>query len=151
MKKKQIAIIKKEISNSSEVILASDSDREGEAIAWHLCQLFHLNPLTCKRIVFNEITKNAILNAVDNPRTIDMSLVESQQSRQVLDLLVGFKISPILWKHLTLNKKNALSAGRCQTPALNLIYENHLKIQNSVPKMSIIQMVCLENIILNLI
>lgn len=136
MKKKQIANIKKEIADSSEVILASDSDREGEAIAWHLCELFRLNPQTCKRIVFNEITKNAIQNAVKNPRTINMSLVESQQSRQVLDLLVGFKISPILWKHLTFNKQNALSAGRCQTPALNLIYENHLKIQNSIPKVS---------------
>lgn len=131
IKKKQVAFIKSEIAQCDEVILASDSDREGEAIAWHICDLFNLDVSTCKRIVFNEITETTIKHAIQNPRTIDMNLVYAQQARQVLDLLVGFKISPVLWKFLTYNAKNSLSAGRCQTPALKLIHDNQLDINNS--------------------
>ena len=130
LKKRQIANIKKAIKQCDEVILASDSDREGEAIAWHICELFKLDVTKCKRIVFNEITETAIQYAIKNPRTIDIRLVYAQQTRQVLDLLVGFKISPVLWKHLTYNAKHPLSAGRCQTPALKLIYDNQLDINN---------------------
>jgi DNA topoisomerase-1 len=130
IKKRQIANIKKAIKQCDEVILASDSDREGEAIAWHICELFNLDVTKCKRIVFNEITESAIQHAIKNPRTIDINLVYAQQTRQVLDLLVGFKISPVLWKFLTYNAKHSLSAGRCQTPALKLIYDNQLDINN---------------------
>lgn len=129
-KKRQIANIKQAIKQCDEVILASDSDREGEAIAWHICELFKLDVTKCKRIVFNEITETAIQYAIKNPRTIDINLVYAQQTRQVLDLLVGFKISPVLWKCLTYNTKHPLSAGRCQTPALKLIYDNQLDINN---------------------
>jgi DNA topoisomerase-1 len=133
IKKKNIENLKKEIKTSSEIILATDDDREGEAIAWHLCDLFNL-PLNTKRIKFNEITKTAIRDAIQNPRTIDLNLVHAQQARQILDLLVGYKISPILWKLVSFNKDNALSAGRCQTPALRLVYENQKEINNSNEK-----------------
>lgn len=108
------------------IFLATDDDREGEGIAWHICQLFKL-PLTTKRIIFHEITKPAIVHAVNNPTIINMSLVMAQQTRQILDVIVGYKISPFLWKYLFNNKENSLSAGRCQTPALRLIYENEQK------------------------
>lgn len=110
------------------VIIASDHDREGEAIAWHICEVFDLPVATTRRIVFHEITKPAIIAAVANPATIDMNLVKAQQARQVLDMLVGFRISPVLWKHL--GSSNSLSAGRCQTPALRLVYENELEARN---------------------
>ena len=126
-KTRQIGVISKEIGRVDDVILATDDDREGEAIAWHLCMIFNL-PLTTKRIVFHEITENAILNAVNNPREINMNLVHSQQARQILDLLVGYTISPVLWNNISNSK---LSAGRCQTPALRLVYDNHLDIFNS--------------------
>tara|TARA_B100000902_G_C27320033_1_gene923781 strand:+ start:2737 stop:5088 length:2352 start_codon:yes stop_codon:yes gene_type:complete len=106
------------------VILASDDDREGEAIAWHICEIFDLPIESTKRIIFHEITKNAIIHAVENPTIINMKLVKSQQARQILDIIVGYKISPYLWTHLYNNKDNSLSAGRCQTPALRLVYEN---------------------------
>lgn len=112
------------------IILATDDDREGEAIAWHICEIFDLPVHTTKRIIFNEITKTALLKAVQEPKTIDMLLVNSQKARQVLDVVVGYKISPFLWKHVYASKTNSLSAGRCQTPALRLIYENHLEKQN---------------------
>ena len=108
------------------VILATDDDREGEAISWHICDVFQLPIETTKRIVFNEITKSAIVNALENPKTIDMNLVHAQHARQVLDTIIGFNISPMLWKFAYNNKSNALSAGRCQTPALRLIYDNYL-------------------------
>ena len=130
IKNNQINKIKQEIKIRDEVILASDDDREGEAIAWHICQVFNLDINNTKRIKFNEITDSAINYAIKNPTKIDMNLVKSQQARQVLDLLVGFKISPILWKHISRNNKNALSAGRCQTPALQLIYDNQKLIDN---------------------
>jgi len=132
-KKKQIITLRNAINDSSEVILATDDDREGEAIAWHLCQLFDLNLERTKRIVFHEITESAIKQALTSPRTVDINLVEAQQCRQILDLIVGFKVSPILWKYISRNSENSLSAGRCQTPALKLIYDNQQEIdQNPV-------------------
>ena len=116
------------------VILASDHDREGEAIAWHICDIFGLPVATTRRIIFHEITKPALLAAVANPRTIDMNMVKAQQARQVLDMLVGFKISPLLWKHICSGKNGeagGLSAGRCQTPALRLVYENEMEAKKS--------------------
>jgi DNA topoisomerase-1 len=108
----------------SSIYLATDDDREGEAIAWHICEMFALPVSTTKRILFHEITKPAITAAITHPTTINMSLVYAQHARQVLDILVGYKISPTLWKNIHNNKKNGLSAGRCQTPALRLVYEN---------------------------
>tara|TARA_Y100000022_G_C13253397_1_gene378346 strand:+ start:22 stop:2346 length:2325 start_codon:yes stop_codon:yes gene_type:complete len=110
--------------NESRILLATDDDREGECIAWHICELFQFNISTISRIKFHEITKSAIVKAVNNPTTIDMDIVNSAIARQVLDVIVGFKISPLLWTYLYNNKDNPLSAGRCQTPALRLVYEN---------------------------
>jgi len=131
IKLKQIEKIRKEILDADEVILASDDDREGESIAWHICQLFGLPVQTTKRIIFHEITEPSILSAIIHPRTVNMDLVQAQQSRQVLDLLVGFNITPLLWNNITKQHKTSLSAGRCQTPALRLVYENYLDIQAS--------------------
>jgi DNA topoisomerase-1 len=128
-KKKQIDKIKKAVESSDEVILATDDDREGESIAYHVCQVCKLDAKQLKRIVFHEITKPAIIKALQEPRVIDMNKVRAQQARQIMDLLVGFQISPQLWKHIL--KKGALSAGRCQTPALRLIYDNQVEIENS--------------------
>ena len=135
IKKKQIEFLRKEIKNAHEVILSSDSDREGEAISYSIIELFKL-PLNTKRITFNEITETAIQNAIQNPRTIDMNIVNAQQARQILDVLVGFKISPVLWKLVSQpkGKDNALSAGRCQTPALKLVYENQKEIDESTER-----------------
>ena len=108
---------------SNRVLIATDDDREGEAIAWHILTLFHLPPDT-PRIKFHEITRPALTNAVQNPTIVNQALVQSQQARQVIDLLIGFKISPLLWKYVCQSKKDALSAGRCQTVALRLLYEN---------------------------
>lgn len=108
----------------SAIIIASDDDREGTGIAYNICQEFGLPVETTKRIIFHEITPTAIQYAIQNPQTIDMHMVNAQQARQVLDLIVGFKISPLLWKFLYFDKDNSLSAGRCQTPALRLVYDN---------------------------
>jgi len=131
-KKKQIEILRKEIKDAEEVILATDNDREGEAIAWHLCEIFHLNIEKTKRILFNEITEKAIKFAIQNPGKINMNIVNAQKSRQILDLLVGYKVSPVLWKYIVADykKEGSLSAGRCQSPALKLIYENEMEIKN---------------------
>jgi DNA topoisomerase-1 len=131
-KHSQVAKLRAAIADASEVILATDDDREGEAIAWHLCQVFHLPVATTKRIIFHEITEPALKAAVAAPRTIDMSLVLAQQARQVLDLIVGYKISPVLWTYVA---HTNLSAGRCQTPALRLIYENYKEIEASTATM----------------
>jgi len=131
IKLKQIEKIRKEILDADEVILASDDDREGESIAWHICQLFSLPVATTKRIIFHEITEPSILSAIIHPRTVNMDLVQAQQSRQVLDLLVGFNITPLLWNNIAKQHKTSLSAGRCQTPALRLVYENYLDIQGA--------------------
>uniref|UniRef100_A0A6C0DQU5 DNA topoisomerase n=1 Tax=viral metagenome TaxID=1070528 RepID=A0A6C0DQU5_9ZZZZ len=106
------------------ILIASDDDREGEAIAWHICEVFNLPVDTTPRIIFHEITKPALLKAVREPTTINMKLVQAQHARQVLDIIVGYKISPHLWRYLYNDKTNSLSAGRCQTPALRLVYDN---------------------------
>jgi len=119
-KKKQIALLKKQSKLATEVILATDDDREGEAIAWHICQICRLPVDTTKRIVFHEITKPAVCSALAHPVNIKLPIVYAQHTRQIVDLLIGFTISPILWKHI----RHGLSAGRCQTPALRMVYEN---------------------------
>jgi len=131
IKKKQIEFLRKEIKNADEVILATDADREGERISYCVAQIFKLDINKTKRITFNEITETAIQQAIKKPRTIDMDLVHAQQARQILDILVGFKISPTLWKCIVQpkGKDNALSAGRCQTPALRLVYDNEQDIK----------------------
>jgi DNA topoisomerase-1 len=128
----QVAKLRAAIADASEVILATDDDREGEAIAWHLCQVFHLPVATTKRIIFHEITEPALRAAVAAPRVINMSLVLAQQARQVLDLIVGYKISPVLWTYVA---HTNLSAGRCQTPALRVVYENYKEIEASTATM----------------
>jgi DNA topoisomerase-1 len=122
---------------SKNVILATDNDREGESIAWHICDACKL-PFTTKRIIFHEITKDAIQSAILSPTIIDMNKVNSQKCRQVLDLYIGFSISPILWKYI----QHKLSAGRCQTPALKMLYEREEMIRNQsyVTKYKIIGM-----------
>lgn len=135
-KKTQIEKIRKAIKISDEVILATDDDREGEAIAWHICDVFKLNIKTTKRIIFHEITKKALLEAVENPNILNMDLIYAQQGRQILDLIVGYKITPILWKHIVSNTTNSLSAGRCQTPALRLVYENYKEIKENPGNLS---------------
>ena len=134
IKRRNIEILGKQVAAAKEVILATDDDREGEAIAWHLCELFHLDVHTTKRIVFHEITETAIQDAIKHPRTIDMNIVQAQKTRQILDVLVGFKVSPVLWRLISMpkGKEHALSAGRCQTPALKLVYDNYKKIEQSV-------------------
>ena len=126
-KKKVLSDLKKSINSCSEVILATDNDREGEAIAWHICDYFKLPVNKTKRILFQEITRSAILNALKNSTFINMDLVQAQQARQILDLLVGFQISPLLWKTISYKYEKKLSAGRCQTPTLRLVYENELE------------------------
>lgn len=135
LKKKQIVLLRKEIKKAKEVIIASDLDREGEMIAYSIIELFDL-PLNTKRITFNEVTETALKNAISKPTVIDIHLVNAQKSRQILDLLVGFKISPILWKLISCakGKSKSLSAGRCQTPALNLVYDNYKEIETSLEK-----------------
>ncbi len=135
-KQAQINKLKQAINKAKETILATDDDREGEAIAWHISQIFKLNIQNTKRIIFHEITEKAIKNALNNPTTINMNLVYAQQGRQILDLIVGFKITPLLWKHIVSNTKNSLSAGRCQSPALRLVYDNYKEIQDSPGKLS---------------
>ena len=123
-KKEHIQYMKEVIAQYSQenIYIATDDDREGEAIGHHICEVFEL-PESTKRIVFHEITQSAIQSAIKSPRTIDIGLVKAQHARQILDILVGFKISPLLWKYIYHSKSNSLSAGRCQTPALRLIYE----------------------------
>jgi len=114
--------------NSDEVILATDDDREGEGIAFHICSILKLDPLTTKRIVFHSITKQSIQEAINNPKTIDMHKFQSQQTRAMLDMLIGYTISPVLWKQLQSNGL-PLSAGRCQTPALKLVLDRDIEIE----------------------
>lgn len=123
-KAKIVGELRKAAKESNTVWLASDEDREGEAIAWHLASVLKLDPVTTKRIVFHEITKDAISNAILNPRHIDMNLVDSQQARRILDRLVGFEISPVLWKKV----QPSLSAGRVQSVAVRLIVEREREI-----------------------
>ncbi len=129
-KKKVVNELSKLAKEADIVWLASDEDREGEAISWHLFETLDLDKDKTKRIVFNEITKDAILKAIDNPRSIDKNLVDAQQARRVLDRLVGFEVSPILWKKV----KPALSAGRVQSVAVKLIVEKEEEIKNFKPE-----------------
>ena len=128
-KKKVVADLKAAAKKAETVWLASDEDREGEAIAWHLAQELKLKSENTKRIVFHEITKNAILKAVENPREIDQNLVNAQQARRVLDRIVGFEMSPVLWKKV----KPGLSAGRVQSVAVRLIVEREKEIREFKP------------------
>ena len=125
-KKKVISELKKNVKavGKDNVWLATDEDREGEAIAWHLCKVLDLPVETTKRIVFHEITKDAITNAIKNPRTVDMNLVQAQQARQILDRLVGFELSPVVWQKVPGGK----SAGRVQSPAVRLLVEREREI-----------------------
>ena len=127
-KKQLVSELKKAAADAQTVWLASDEDREGEAIAWHLYEVLGLKPENTRRIVFHEITKNAILNAIANPRSIDINRVDAQQARRVLDRIVGFELSPVLWKKI----KPALSAGRVQSVAVRLIVEREEEIKNFV-------------------
>ncbi len=124
-KKKTVAELKKAVKAAESVWLATDEDREGEAIAWHLCEVLGLDTKKTKRIVFHEITKDAIEEAVKNPRTIDMQLVEAQQARQILDRIVGFELSPVVWQKVPGGK----SAGRVQSPAVRLLVEREREIR----------------------
>jgi DNA topoisomerase-1 len=130
-KKKLVAELKSQSKKAKKVWLASDEDREGEAISWHLCEVLGLDEENTNRIVFHEITKPAILEAIEHPRHLDMNLVNAQQARRVLDRIVGFKLSPVLWRKV----KPALSAGRVQSVAVRLIVEREREIQefNSEP------------------
>ncbi|MBO4724304.1 MAG: type I DNA topoisomerase [Bacteroidaceae bacterium] len=131
-KKKVVSELKEAAKKAQMVWLASDEDREGEAISWHLFETLGLKPDKTKRIVFHEITKNAILHAIETPRDIDTNLVYAQQARRVLDRIVGFKLSPILWRKV----KPALSAGRVQSVAVRLIVEREREIKDFVPEAS---------------
>jgi len=129
-KKKLVAELKKATKNAEIVWLASDEDREGEAIAWHLYEELKLKKENTRRIVFHEITKNAILHAIENPREIDINLVDAQQARRVLDRIVGFELSPILWRKV----RPSLSAGRVQSVAVRLIVEREREINQFTPE-----------------
>ena len=124
-KKKIVAELKKQAKQAKKIWLASDEDREGEAISWHLCEVLGLDEQKTSRIVFHEITKPAILEAIEHPRHLDMNLVNAQQARRVLDRIVGFKLSPVLWRKV----KPALSAGRVQSVVVKLIVEREREIQ----------------------
>ena len=122
--------MRKEAKKADHVYLAADPDREGEAIAWHLSYLLGLDPKDKNRVVFNEITKDAVKNAFKTPRAIDMNLVDAQQARRAIDRLVGYSISPLLWSKI----KKGLSAGRVQSIALNLIIKREKEIRNFKPE-----------------
>jgi DNA topoisomerase-1 len=142
-KKKLVSELKKLAKQAEKVWLASDEDREGEAISWHLCEVLGLDEANTNRIVFHEITKSAILEAIEHPRHLDMNLVNAQQARRVLDRLVGFKLSPVLWRKV----KPALSAGRVQSVAVRLIVERERDLQafKSEPYYSISAIFALTN------
>ena len=128
--KKKVVTELRKAAKDSEVWLASDEDREGEAIAWHLTQALKLDPKKTKRIVFHEITKPAIEEAIKNPRTVDEKLVDAQQARRILDRLVGYELSPVLWKKV----RTGLSAGRVQSVAVRLIVEREREIRDFTPE-----------------
>ena len=130
-KQKVVNDLKALAKKSGEVWLATDEDREGEAISWHLCEVLGLDPKTTKRIVFHEITKTAIQSAVKNPRLLDMNLVMAQQARRILDRIVGFELSPVLWRKMSM--RNNLSAGRVQSVAVRIIAEREREINSFLP------------------
>ena len=125
-----LAQLRKEVKKAGKIFLATDPDREGEAISWHLYHALHLEDKKCARITFNEITKDAVKNAIKNSRKIDMDLVDAQQARRVLDRIVGYKISPILWSKI----KRGLSAGRVQSVALRIIHDREQEINEFIPE-----------------
>lgn len=133
-KLKVVRDLKQHAKKADEVWLATDEDREGEAISWHLCEVLGLDPAKTKRIVFHEITKPAIQSAVKNPRTVNMDLVNAQQARRILDRIVGFELSPILWRKISM--KNNLSAGRVQSVAVRIIAEREREINAFTPQSS---------------
>ncbi|MFL5739460.1 MAG: type I DNA topoisomerase [Flavisolibacter sp.] len=133
-KQRVVKELKQLAKKSDEVWLATDEDREGEAISWHLCEVLGLDPVHTKRIVFHEITKPAIQKAVKQPRTVNMDLVHAQQARRILDRIVGFELSPVLWRKMSM--KNNLSAGRVQSVAVRLIAEREREINAFVPHSS---------------
>ena len=130
MKKKQVEKLREEIADALEVILATDDDREGECIAWHICDMYGL-PLNTRRIVFHEITEDAICRSILCPTVVNMDVVSAGKARQILDILIGYTISPALWNCIARTHEGSLSAGRCQTPTLRLVYDNHIDIQQS--------------------
>ena len=125
-----LAKLRKEVKKADKIYLATDPDREGEAISWHLYEALKLQDKNCERITFNEITKNAIKNSIKQARKIDMNLVDAQQVRRMLDRMVGYKISPVLWAKI----KRGLSAGRVQSVALRLICDREEEINDFIPK-----------------
>ncbi|HUQ66420.1 MAG TPA: type I DNA topoisomerase [Flavitalea sp.] len=131
-KEKVVKELKQLAKKSNEIWLATDEDREGEAISWHLCEVLNLDPAVTKRIVFHEITKPAIQSAVQKPRTVDMNLVMAQQARRILDRIVGFELSPVLWRKMSM--KNNLSAGRVQSVAVRIIAEREREINAFIPE-----------------
>ena len=135
-KEKVVSELKAAVKASSEIYLASDPDREGEAIAWHLKEV--LGPVAgdkpFRRVTYNEITKSAVLKAVAEPRDIDMPLVDAQQARRILDRLVGYKVSPLLWKNISCANNRSLSAGRVQSVALRLLVERQREIDGFKPE-----------------
>ncbi|MGL6068438.1 MAG: type IA DNA topoisomerase, partial [Sediminibacterium sp.] len=133
-KEKVVKELKTLAKKADEVWLASDEDREGESISWHLAEVLGLDPKETKRIVFHEITAPAIKKAVDNPRRINMNLVNAQQARRVLDRLVGFELSPVLWRKIGMQR--SLSAGRVQSVAVRLIVEREREINQFIPESS---------------
>ena len=127
-KAKTIKDLKEAAAKATEVILATDDDREGEGIAYHICAILKLDPRTTPRIVFHSITKKEIQDAAAKPKTIDLNKFHSQQTRAMLDMMIGYTLSPVLWKQLHSNGL-PLSAGRCQTPALKLVLDRDLEIE----------------------
>ena len=125
-----LAKLRKEVKKADRIYLATDPDREGEAISWHLCHALNLDPDKTRRITFNEITKNAVKQSIKQSRDIDMDLVDAQQARRVLDRMVGYSISPLLWEKV----KRGLSAGRVQSVALRIIADRESEIDAFIPK-----------------
>ena len=135
-KEKVVSELKSAVKSSSEIYLASDPDREGEAIAWHLREVLGLvaGDKPFRRVTYNEITKTAVLKAVAEPRDIDMPLVDAQQARRILDRIVGYKVSPLLWKSIRCANNGSLSAGRVQSVALRLLVERQREIDAFKPE-----------------
>lgn len=133
-KAEAVAALRREVAGGAKVFLGSDDDREGEAIAWHTCMLLGLDPLTTPRVTFHEITESAIKAAVESPSRIDMNKFNAQQARTMLDMLIGFTLSPCLWRGI--GNKPGLSAGRCQTPALRIIYDRDQEIAKHTTTLS---------------
>jgi DNA topoisomerase-1 len=134
-KSKTVKQLREAAADAEGVILATDDDREGEGIAFHICAILKLDPRTTPRIVFHSITPAAIQEAISNPRTINMDMFHAQQTRAMLDMMIGYTLSPVLWKQLNSNGL-PLSAGRCQTPALKLVLDRDQEIEAHKAKRS---------------